>query len=387
MATYPIKMLKDEEGNPFVPLTQVDAVVGNKYITASMDAIKVLDGHYQIENDNLSLEKIQGQIVSVNFPLAEETSNVSYLKLNNEGEYPIYNEDGSEAIKITSLSNTTTFLLFDGSKYKIVKTAGSREATGGGHVIVNNEGNILPQRPTLTFKGLSVNDDTTTGSTVVNGPVLVNNLTTTENNVGALDAYQGKALDDKKQDKLVAGDYINISDTNVISATNLDDVPLNTVVDYDGSVIPDGWEQIPDQILWDSVPINSVMEYNGETVPDGYEQVSPIFESELKGGESVTLSNHKRFLDIYAHVSTQQVIKYTIDTNYNYTSSNEIFGSGMAICYDGNELQYYISETKFNKSTNLLTHTRTGFTTINTGVYQSRNNNNSYAIYRIDTHN
>lgn len=194
MATYPIKMLKDEGGNPFVPLTQVDAVVGNKYITGILSAIKVLDGHYKIENENLTLNKITNQIISVAFPEITENSNTSYLKLNEEEEYIIYNEDGSEPIKINTLSQMTTFLIFDGNKYKLVTTAGT--ASGGGHVIVNNEGNILPQRPTLTFKGLSVNDDTATGSTVVNGPVLINNLTTTENNQGALDAYQGKILEE-----------------------------------------------------------------------------------------------------------------------------------------------------------------------------------------------
>ena len=51
MARYPIKMLKDESGQPFVPLTHVSAVTGEEYTTTTLNAIKQSNGHYKITNE------------------------------------------------------------------------------------------------------------------------------------------------------------------------------------------------------------------------------------------------------------------------------------------------------------------------------------------------
>lgn len=219
MATYPIKMLKDENGNPFIPLTEMGAVVGEEYVLTSLPAIKILNGHYKISSTHLTLDNIRNKVLAVAFPTVSETSNTSYLKLNDENEYPIYQENGTVPIYLSSISNMTTFLKFTGSKYIMIKVHSENSGEDSGHIIINNEGNILPQRDTLTFKGLSVNDDAFLGSTVVNGPILINNLTTAESDTGPLDAYQGKVLNDSKQDKLTAGDNITISEDNVISST------------------------------------------------------------------------------------------------------------------------------------------------------------------------
>lgn len=49
-----------------------------------------------------------------------------------------------------------------------------------------------------------------------------------------------------KQDKLTAGENITITN-NVISATggdDIDEVPINTIVEYEGDTVPDGWELV-----------------------------------------------------------------------------------------------------------------------------------------------
>lgn len=114
-----------------------------------------------------------------------------------------------------------------------------------------------------------------------------------------------------------------------------------------------------------------------------------IFEGVLKGGQSIVLPNAKRFLDIYFYINIDNGDvgfggnKYTIDT-----ATNNITFSGTTMpAFDVDTgRDYYVSESKFVKSTNTLTHTKIGFYNIG-GSYTSRNNNNTYLIYRIDTYN
>ena len=54
MAIYPIKMLKDEQGQPFVPLTHISAVSGEEYTTTVLVAAKQSAGHYKITNTDLN---------------------------------------------------------------------------------------------------------------------------------------------------------------------------------------------------------------------------------------------------------------------------------------------------------------------------------------------
>lgn len=111
-----------------------------------------------------------------------------------------------------------------------------------------------------------------------------------------------------------------------------------------------------------------------------------IFEGKLLGGESTTLSNVKRFLDVFVRLdfaSYDGIIKYTIDTK----SGDVVFGGGMMTPFDEYAMDtYYVSESKYNKNTNELTHSRIGFFGIISGGYTTRNGNSAYYIYRIDTY-
>ena len=198
MAQYPIKMLKDESGKPFVPLTQINAVVGDKYIVSSFEALQASTGHFIITHNHLTDEDILNKVIAVIFPEDITATTNSYLRLNDGADFLIYDEDGSSPLLIKDFSNVVCFLVRRLNSWQLVKTGAAAVASGsGGHTILDGEGSVLPQQGVLQFKGFGVSDSPGTGATVISTPALVNNLTTSASGTGPLDAYQGKVLNDK----------------------------------------------------------------------------------------------------------------------------------------------------------------------------------------------
>ena len=152
---------------------------------------------------------------------------------------------------------------------------------------------------------------------------------------------------------------------------------INAYKIVDGNLTYDNEEDARLQALWESQLSNSGTNATGKTT---------IFSGALIGGESVTLSGVKRYLDIYYRMnfaSGDGMGKYTIDTTQNPT----IYSSGIIIAFDGTTgIEYYVSESFFDKNTGVLTHTRIGYFNISTGQFTSRKNNDSYYIYQIDTY-
>lgn len=215
MAQYPIKMLKDESGKPFVPLTQINAVVGDKYIVSSFEALQASTGHFIITHNHLTDEDILNKVVAVIFPEDITPTTNSYLRLNDGENFLIYDEDGNSPLLIKDFSNVVCFLVRRLKSWQLVKTGAAAAASGsGGHTILDGEGNVLPQQGVLQFKGFGVSDSPGTGATVISTPALVNNLTTASSGTGPLDAYQGKVLNDKFANYLT-------KDGNAVSAARL----------------------------------------------------------------------------------------------------------------------------------------------------------------------
>lgn len=203
MAQYPIKMLKDESGKPFVPLTQINAVVGDKYIVSSFEALQASTGHFIITHNHLTDEDILNKVIAVIFPEDITATTNSYLRLNDGADFLIYDEDGSSPLLIKDFSNVVCFLVRRLESWQLVKTGAAAAASGsGGHTILDGAGNVLPQQGVLQFKGFGVSDSPGTGATVISTPALVNNLTTASSGTGPLDAYQGKVLNDKLESSL-----------------------------------------------------------------------------------------------------------------------------------------------------------------------------------------
>lgn len=202
MAQYPIKLLKDESGIPFVPLTSIKAVVGEEYIQTTFTAVEDSTGHFTISNDKLTDEDLLHKIIAVSFPENITATTNSYLKLNDGDEYLIKDENGTGPLLIKDFINVVCFIMRKEGGWQLVKTGAAATSSSGGHTIVDNDGNILPQQAVLQFKGFGVSDNAGTGATVISTPALVNNLLTTESGTGPLDAYQGKVLNDKVDNRL-----------------------------------------------------------------------------------------------------------------------------------------------------------------------------------------
>lgn len=217
MAQYPIKLLKDESGVPFVPLTSIKAVVGEEYIQMTFTATEDSTGHFTISNDKLTDEDLLNKIIAVSFPEDITATTNSYLKLNDGDEYLIKDENGTGPLLIKDFINVVCFLMKKESGWQLVKTGAAATSSSGGHTIVDSDGNVMPQQAVLQFKGFGVSDNAGTGATVISTPSLVNNLTTTESGTGPLDAYQGKVLNDKF--------------ANYVLNSTLDDYALKTSLD------------------------------------------------------------------------------------------------------------------------------------------------------------
>lgn len=166
MSRYPIKMLKDESGQPFVPLTHVTAVAGEEYTTAILMATKLSKSHYQITNDDLNTNILKNKIIAVKFDEIGEVDNTSYLKINNETEYPFYKADGLNPLILSGLDESVCLFTFNDNKWKLV-LVGTDESSGGGHAITDYNGTVMTQRSVLNFDGATVKDDSSNGATKV----------------------------------------------------------------------------------------------------------------------------------------------------------------------------------------------------------------------------
>lgn len=113
-----------------------------------------------------------------------------------------------------------------------------------------------------------------------------------------------------------------------------------------------------------------------------------IFEGELIGGESETLSDVKRFLEIYFTVNFSQYNltgKYIIDTQIG--KNNICYGSAVKYGFDATDgSEYYVSQCTFDRDTNTITHSVVGYFSISNQAFYGRQGNESYYVYRIDTY-
>ena len=165
MAIYPVKMLKDEQGQPFVPLTHVNAVAGEEYTTTVLDASLVSAGHYQIVNDNLTTTMLINKVIAIKFETSSSQAAQNFLKINNESEYGIYKADGVNFAQMAELEGSTCFFTFTGSKFCLLLVAAS--GSSGGHGITDSGGTLMPQRSVLNFDGAEVVDVPAQGATSI----------------------------------------------------------------------------------------------------------------------------------------------------------------------------------------------------------------------------
>lgn len=198
MAICPIKILKDEQGKDFVPLTHMRAVSGAEYVTSTLMATQDSAGNFTIEHEDLVDTDLINKIVGVTFPASITASTNGYkLRLKNSATtydyFTIYIEDGKTAMDVNKYIGTVCLLRRNSDSWQLVKT-GVVDLTNPGHIILNASGNALEYRSQLKFTGMNVTNNST--NTTIS-PVVINNLTTATAGNGALDATQGKILNEK----------------------------------------------------------------------------------------------------------------------------------------------------------------------------------------------
>ncbi len=170
MTTLPTKWLRDETGQKFIPITHINAVVGEEYITAVSTAVKQSAGHYRIDNEDLNYDEIANHMMAIRFDEIGETTTPAYIRLNDGVEYPIYKADGINPLILTGLENSVCLFTYVDNRWQLVIVGADEGPSGGGHTIIDSEGNVMTQRSVLTFEGLDIRDSASNGATVVSNP-------------------------------------------------------------------------------------------------------------------------------------------------------------------------------------------------------------------------
>jgi hypothetical protein len=168
MAIYPIKMLKDEQGQPFVPLTHISAVAGEEYTTTVLTAVKQSAGHYKITNTDLTLSLINNKVIAVKFNDVSGATMPSYLRLNSETEKVMYQSDGTNYLDLTGFDTAVAFFTYTGGKFQLLEVGAT--ASNAGHTITDTNGNVMTNRSVLNFKYFDVSDQPSLGATQVSNP-------------------------------------------------------------------------------------------------------------------------------------------------------------------------------------------------------------------------
>lgn len=165
MAIYPIKMLKDEQGNPFVPLTHITAVAGEEYTTTALNAIKQSAGHYKITNDDLTTSLLVNKVIAVRFDDVTGYTSPSYLKINNDADKPLYQSDGINYLSLDNFDNAIAFFIYTNNRFQLLEVGAT--VSGGGHTITDANGNVMTTRSVLHFDDAIVEDVPSNGATSV----------------------------------------------------------------------------------------------------------------------------------------------------------------------------------------------------------------------------
>lgn len=112
-----------------------------------------------------------------------------------------------------------------------------------------------------------------------------------------------------------------------------------------------------------------------------------LWEGDLPGGNSITLTSWRRFLRIYVRINfgnADGTMMYEIDT----TMDSPVYGGTTLTPFDENSMNsVYMSECEFNTNTGVLTHRRVGYYVFASHAWNDRNGrSNGYFVYRVETH-
>lgn len=253
MATYPIKMLKDEQKQPFVPFTTADCVA-EKGGTTLQDLFD--NGKYKIQNNVTTasagkgvLDAYQGKVLNDKFnnyvPTSQKGKPNGVATLDGEGKVPsaqlpsyvddvleTYIRTGTTALAADwlSLTNGGAALTPEKGKIYVVMSAGSYQNKqyrwGGSTYVLCNPSDVNSvngMTGVVTLKSLTIQKNGTKVGDTFNGSVdkTINITVPTNNNELTNGAGYITAADNITGNAATATNATNDSDGNKINTTYL----------------------------------------------------------------------------------------------------------------------------------------------------------------------
>lgn len=228
MARYPIKMLKDESGNPFVPLVNTEGIKNND--GENLDSIL----SRKLETSNIK--------AGSNITIDEDNGNITINSTGGGG--------GSSTVLIDNLTTSEPNQgALDARQGKVLKDSIPQ--------VINNLTTVDTNKALSAYQGYLL-DHKFNDYLPLNK--LANNLTTSVDEVGqyALDAYQGKVLSEKID--TVEDNQIISSDKSINDIITLTKEEYKQLVD-DGSISETTYYNILDDVIpaSTSTPIGGII--------------------------------------------------------------------------------------------------------------------------------
>ena len=228
MARYSIKMLKDENGNPFVPLVNTEGIKNND--GESLDSIL----SRKLETSNIK--------AGSNITIDEDNGDITINSTGGGG--------GSSTVLIDNLTTSEPNQgALDARQGKVLKDSIPQ--------VINNLTTVDTNKALSAYQGYLL-DHKFNDYLPLNK--LANNLTTSVNEVGqyALDAYQGKVLSEKID--TVEDNQIISSDKSINDIVTLTKEEYKQLID-DGSISETTYYNILDDVIpaSTSTPIGGII--------------------------------------------------------------------------------------------------------------------------------
>lgn len=247
MARYPIKMLKDESGTPFVPLVAPEAVKDNQGTNWQTLIDRKLEKTNIIAGDNITLS-VSGNDITINSQAGGATTNVIDNLNQQTAGVGVLDAHQGYVLKgmipgvqnnLTSTSTTDALSAYQGYllSNRVVPTGGTANQVLAKNSATDND-----------LKWVSLASVATSGSySDLSGkptiPTVTDNVTTTST-TSALSANQGKLLNDKFGNYLLTSSVVNnltsTSTTAPLSAAQ--GKALNDILSNIGSFVSSGAE-------------------------------------------------------------------------------------------------------------------------------------------------
>lgn len=295
MARYSIKMLKDENGNPFVPLVNTEGIKNND--GESLNSIL----SRKLETSNIK--------AGSNITIDEDNGNITINSTGGGG--------GSSTVLIDNLTTSEPNQgALDARQGKVLKDSIPQ--------VVNNVTTVDTNKALSAYQGYLL-DHKFNDYLPLNK--LANNLTTSVDEVGqyALDAYQGKVLSEKID---------TVEDNQIISSDkSINDIVTLTKEEYkqlinDGSISETTYYNILDDAISasTSVPVGTIMIWPAslDTLPSNMMQAA---------GQELNISDYPTLFARYGTtyggdgITTFNLPDYSGLTVVGLSSSDSDFGT------------------------------------------------------------